>query len=198
MQDWSHIIYSLFNGGATQATKIYSKVRSQHLHWGSEENYKKPDRSLLPNQYFIQYLPNWGYHLPQLAQIKIYYFTFSTSNSHNSLVSTVTRQWVGQKWNHGSIFEGERHPSLLQNAHTGPDAHPTFYWTDSGGKATWAYGRPISPPTSAEIKNEWSYVHTSQHAFKEGTRETLLYFAYYINRIHTYILKLTLNSNSFT
>jgi len=41
MQDWSHIIYSLFNGGATQATKIYSKVHSQYLHWGNVENYKK-------------------------------------------------------------------------------------------------------------------------------------------------------------
>lgn len=30
-----------------------------------------------------------------------------------------------------------------------------------------------SPPSSAEIKNEWSYVHTSPHAFKECTGETL-------------------------
>jgi len=55
-----------------------------------------------------------------------------------------------------------------------------------------------SPPSSAVIKNEWSYVHTSPYAFKNCTGETLLYFAYYINRIHTYILKLTLNSNSST
>jgi hypothetical protein len=52
-----------------------------------------------------------------------------------------------------------------------------------------------SPPSSAASKNEWSYVHTSPHAFKKCTGETLFYFAYYINRIHTYILK---NSNSST
>ena len=72
MQDWSHIIYTLFNGGATQATKICSKVHSQYLHLGNVENNKKPDRSLLPSQYSIQYLQNWCYHLPQLAKIKIF------------------------------------------------------------------------------------------------------------------------------
>jgi len=34
--------------------------------------------------------------------------------------------------------ESERHPSLLQNVHTGPEAHPASYSIDIGGKATWA------------------------------------------------------------
>jgi len=34
--------------------------------------------------------------------------------------------------------EGEKHASLLQNVHTGPEAHPASYSTDSRGKAAWA------------------------------------------------------------
>lgn len=36
-----------------------------------------------------------------------------------------------------------------------------------------------SPPSSAEIKNEWSYVHTSPHSFKECTGETTLFCILY-------------------
>jgi hypothetical protein len=57
--------------------------------------------------------------------------------------------------------------SLLQNVHTGSGPHPATYFTGTRVPSLRAMqpGREAhhSPPSSAKVKNEWSYTTTPQH-----------------------------------
>jgi hypothetical protein len=59
--------------------------------------------------------------------------------------------------------------SLRHRVQTGSGAHTVSYPTDtegsfSGSKAAWAWSWPYTP-SSAEVKNAWSYTSTPQYVF---------------------------------
>ena len=67
----------------------------------------------------------------------------------------------------------ERDLNLFPNVHTGTGARPVSYSTERGdcfpvGKAA-SCEADLSPPTSAEVKNEWIYTSTPPYAFMAGT-----------------------------
>lgn len=58
---------------------------------GVKKTIKKPDGRgvCFPANILYSYLPDWVYHLPQLAQIKIYHFTFGTSITVTTVLSVL-------------------------------------------------------------------------------------------------------------
>jgi len=62
---------------------------------------------------------------------------------------------------------------LLQNVQTGSGAHPVSY---SKGEIN------LAPPSSAEVKNECSYILLSQYEFTAWTGKTSASFRFVIRR----------------
>jgi hypothetical protein len=70
------------------------------------------------------------------------------------------------------IQAGARHFSLLQNVHTGSEAHSTAYSVGTGSflPGVKRPGRePDHSSSSAEVKNQWNYISTPLHAFIDLT-----------------------------
>jgi hypothetical protein len=75
---------------------------------------------------------------------------------------------------------GTRHFPLFQTAQTGSAAHPA---SNSIGTEVLSWGKAAgrevehSPRTSTEVKNEWSYISTSQYVFMAQTGITSTFYS---------------------
>jgi len=95
---------------------------------------------------------------------------------------TVTRLWVGQMTDRGSIcgrsnrlFSSPKRPERLWRP-------PRLHSAGIEGfflEVKWP-GREAdySPPSSTEVKNDWNYTFTSPHAFTTCTRSALPLFGH--------------------
>lgn len=83
----------------------------------------------------------------------------------DDIVRLLTRLWIGRSW--VWIAEGARDSSLLQNIQTSSPAHPASYSMGNRGpilgikRPGWEADH--SPPSSADIKIERSYISTPQY-----------------------------------
>jgi hypothetical protein len=92
---------------------------------------------------------------------------FLRLGSHDSSVSIVTRLRVGRP---GFDYRQEQQfYSLSHRVQTGSGAQPAFYPVGTGGgfRGVNQPGREAdhSPPSSAEVKNAWSYSSTQPYEY---------------------------------
>jgi len=76
------------------------------------------------------------------------------------------------------VFPRSTDFSLLQNVQTGSTAHPATCSMDTGnfpGVTRMAIEVNHSPPSSAEVKNKWSYTYTPHISSWSGQGKIYLY-----------------------
>jgi hypothetical protein len=84
--------------------------------------------------------------------------------NRRSSVTMVTMLLCGRPENRGSILGRDERFSLLHCVWTGSGAHLAYY--KMGTEVTRPEREPDhSPPTSAEVKNAWSYTATPPYVF---------------------------------
>ena len=72
--------------------------------------------------------------------------------------------------------------SLLGNFQTGPETHPASYSVSTGGSFRGdkaAEASSCSPPSSADVQNEWTYTSAPLYALMAWTEKTLPYLPKY-------------------
>jgi hypothetical protein len=93
-------------------------------------------------------------------------------------LETGTAQWYSARlWARWSAFRvpaGAGNFSLHHRIQTGSGTHPASYPMGTrgslpDGKAVGVWNWPLTP-SSAEVKNTWSYTSTPQHGSRRGTR----------------------------